>query len=99
MAQALYTPAAPPERLALFGMSPEDLDQTVEVLPENWLSFLVMDAMGTQWRAGMSGPTGLDYAAIPSVMSLLHIPKKLRNSVFQDVRVMESEALIAMNTE
>jgi hypothetical protein len=80
-------------------MSAADLDETIEVFPENWPAFLVMEAMGTQWRAGMGGATGLDYAAIPPVMSLLSVPKKIRNSVFQDVRVMESEALIAMSTE
>jgi hypothetical protein len=96
VAQALYSPAAPPEQLALFGLSAFDLDEEVEVLPDNWPAFRVMEAMGTQWRTGMGGATGLDYAVVPAVMSLVNIPKKTRNQVFHDLRVMEAEALAVM---
>ncbi|MFK3794720.1 DUF1799 domain-containing protein [Pseudomonas sp. NPDC088444] len=96
MAQALYLPPPPPDQLARFGISSADMDDTVEVLPDNWPAFLVLEAMGTQWRAGMGGATGLDYAVVPSVMSLVDIPKKTRNQVFRDLRVMEAEALAVM---
>ncbi|MDD1966192.1 DUF1799 domain-containing protein [Pseudomonas putida] len=97
MAQALYSPAAPPEQLALFGLSAVDLDETIEILPDNWPAFIVMEAMGTQWRTGMGGASGLDYAVVPAVMSLVNIPKKTRNQVFHDLRVMEAEALLVMS--
>ena len=97
MSQALYEPVAPPNQLALFGMSASDLDETVEVYPDNWPTFLVMEAMGTQWRVGMAGRTGLDYSVIPAVMSLIGIPKKTRSQIFRDIRVMEDEALLVMS--
>lgn len=49
--------------------------------------------MGTQWRTGMHGPTGLDYAALPVVLSLEGIPKKKRQDVFDCLRAMEGAAL------
>jgi hypothetical protein len=79
--------------MALFGFSLEDYDETIEVWPDNWPSFLVMDAMGTQWRTGACGATGLDYGVLPKVMKLVGIPAKDRPGVFHDIRVMESEAL------
>jgi len=82
--------------MAMFGFSPEDYDETVEVWPDNWPSFLVMDSMGTQWRTGAGGATGLDYGVLPNVMKLVGIPAKDRPGVFQDIRVMESEAIAAM---
>lgn len=80
----------------MFGFSPEDYDETFEVWPDAWLSFLVMDAMGTQWRTGACGVTGLDYGVLPSVMRLVGVPAKERQTVFQDIRVMESEALAVL---
>jgi hypothetical protein len=82
--------------LALFGLSPEDYDETFEVWPDNWKSFLVMDSMWTQWRTGARGATGLDYGVLPNVMRLVGVPAKDRPSVFQDIRVMESEAIAVM---
>ncbi|AZC88419.1 hypothetical protein C4K29_2116 [Pseudomonas chlororaphis subsp. piscium] len=80
----------------MFGFSPEDYDETIEVWPDNWLAFLVMESMGTQWRAGTGGAIGLDYGVLPSVMRLTGVPAKERAVIFQDVRVMEAEALAVM---
>ena len=63
------------------------------VWQENDLPFGVFAALQTQWRIGMGGPTGLDYAAVPVVMELYEVPAKDRRQVFDDIRVMESEAL------
>jgi hypothetical protein len=82
--------------MAMFGFSPDDYDETVGVWPDNWKSFLVMDAMGTQWRTGVSGATGLDYGVLPSVMRLVGVPVGHRSRVFQDIRIMESEAIAVM---
>lgn len=49
--------------------------------------------MGTQWRVGMAGAIGLDYAALPAVMALSRIPEADQPEVFADLRVMESAAL------
>jgi hypothetical protein len=82
--------------MALFGFSPEDYDETFEVWPDNWKSFLVMDSMWTQWRTGACGATGLDYGVLPNVMKLVGVSAKDRPGVFQDIRVMESEAIAVM---
>ncbi|WP_223535605.1 DUF1799 domain-containing protein [Pseudomonas sp. GL-B-16] len=82
--------------MAMFGFSPEDYDEIVEVWLDNWPSFLVMDSMGTQWRTGACGATGLDYGVLPNVMKLVGIPAKDRSGVFQDIRAMESEAIAVM---
>ena len=47
--------------------------------------------MGTQWRSGMKGATGLDYAALPIVARGLCI--KLTPSRFNGIRAMESAVL------
>lgn len=52
--------------------------------------------MTTQWRSGMSGPTGLDYSALPAVMDLIGLEGDERTLAFRDVRVMEREALAVM---
>ncbi|QVW25366.1 DUF1799 domain-containing protein [Pseudomonas hormoni] len=82
--------------MAVFGFSPEDYDETFEVWPDNWKSFLVMDSMWTQWRIGTCGATGLDYGVLPDVMKLVGVPAKDRPRIFQDIRVMESEAIAVM---
>jgi hypothetical protein len=87
----------PQDQMALFGVTAADFDDVVEVLPDNWPAFVVMEAMGTQWRTGVAGATGLDYAVVPAVMSLVDIPKKRKKQVFHDLRVMEAEALLIMS--
>ncbi|AMS13140.1 hypothetical protein A3218_01970 [Pseudomonas chlororaphis] len=82
--------------MALFGFSPEDYDEIFEIWPDNWLSFLVMDSMWTQWRVGVGGATGLDYGVLPGVMRLVGVATKEWQRVFEDIRVMEAEALQVM---
>ena len=52
--------------------------------------------MGTQWQVGMGGATGLVYASLPVVFRLQRLPRNRWTDVFEDVRVMESEALKSM---
>ncbi len=92
----MYQPAAPPDQLALFGLSAVDLDDTVEVMPDVWPVFSLFEAMTTQWRAGMAGPTGLDYNAIPVTARMLGIKQRQARESFYDLRVMEAEALRVM---
>jgi hypothetical protein len=81
------------------GIPPEMRDGIVAsttitpVWPENQVPFEVFMALMTQWRVGMSGPTGLDYAAVPVVMKFYQVAPADRRRVFDDLRVMESEAL------
>ncbi|USU01769.1 DUF1799 domain-containing protein [Pseudomonas siliginis] len=68
-----------------------------EVWPDNWLAFLLFEAMSTQWRVGMGGATGLDYNALPPVASMLGMKRREIPEVFHDIRVMEAEAMLVMS--
>jgi hypothetical protein len=67
------------------------------VFEDNWDAVLLFDALGTQWRTSEGIATGLDYSVIPTVCQLVGIPRAARAEVFEDVRVMEAEALRVMN--
>ena len=67
----------------------------VELWPENQTAFDVFSAMLTQWRVGMAGATGLDYAALPAVLSLLDL--RPERELFDSIRIMESAALQVMS--
>lgn len=69
----------------------------MEVWPDNVPTIAVFIAMCTQWRVGMSGATGLDYAALPVVMRLNGIAAKDRPDVFEGIREMEDAALAKMH--
>lgn len=69
----------------------------MQVWQENLPTVKAFIAMDTQWRVGMSGATGLDYAALPVVLRLSELPRKSWPEVFQDIRLMERAALNEMN--
>ncbi|KFE50148.1 DUF1799 domain-containing protein [Pseudomonas syringae] len=77
-------------------MSMEDMQEEIELWEINTQSFTVFNSMSTQWRTGMGGATGLDYAVLPVVMELLDVEQDDRKRVFGDVRLMEQEALDTM---
>lgn len=64
------------------------------IYPDNWLPVSIFCDMSTQWRVGMKGATGLDYAALPAVMSIRKV--KDRADVFDCIRIMERAALAEM---
>lgn len=68
----------------------------MEVWPDVWLAFRLFEAMGTQWRLGQGGPSGLDYTAIPATASMLGIKRRDLTDIFPDLRIMEVEALAVM---
>lgn len=68
-----------------------------EVLADIWPALRVFEAMSTQWRVGMGGPVGLDYNAIPPVATMLGMKRREITDLFQDLRVMEAEALLVMS--
>uniref|UniRef100_UPI003EB71BD2 DUF1799 domain-containing protein n=1 Tax=Alcaligenes xylosoxydans xylosoxydans TaxID=85698 RepID=UPI003EB71BD2 len=79
-------------------MKPEDFPVAViDLWPENVLPKDVFEAMGSQWRIGFAGPTGLDYGALAGVMRILRVPEDDEIDVFDAVRVMEGAALRMMN--
>ncbi len=68
----------------------------VEVWPDAWPAFLLFEAMSTQWRLGPGGPSGLDYSAIPSTAKMIGLKHRELSEAFNDLRVMENEALALM---
>lgn len=86
------------EALAALGLVP---DRPVERAPEEfhlWPECLpVFDlwlAVQTQWRMGMQGPTGLDYAGVEAVMRHgPRLPPRRRRERFELLRAMERTAL------
>jgi len=82
------------EALAAFGIDEPAPDSgEVDLFPENEAPLQVFLSMQTQWRIGMNGATGLDYAALPAVLALCGVKRKRRADVFSALRVMEAEAL------
>jgi len=64
-----------------------------EIWPDNWLAVEVFISMGTQWRTGVSGATGLDYGVLRDVMALRRVPDDDQPELFDWLRLMEGEAL------
>ena len=63
------------------------------VYPDNVQAVSIFCDMMTQWRVGMSGATGLDYKALPVVLSIRRVKLPEREDVFDCLRVMEQAAL------
>lgn len=84
----------------MLGLTLDDMDDTaVEVWPDNVPAVNTFISMATQWRLGPSGPTGLDYAPLHTVLRLLGFPRKQWGEVFEGLRVMEVEALAIMGEQ
>jgi hypothetical protein len=82
---------------AAFGLTVEQASgDPVAIWPDNVQTVNVFVAMSTQWRASLSGATGLDYAALPFVMRTCGVRAVDRAEVFAGVRAMEFEALVVM---
>lgn len=61
--------------------------------PENFEAFQLFATLQTQWRTGMSGPTGLDYNTLFTVMALKNLSDEHQCELLDGIRVMESAAL------
>ena len=73
---------------------------TIYIWPENLLAWsFFSDQCRTQWRIGMSGPTGLDYAAVLRCIDELDLDSTARRDLFSDVRAMERAALNSMRSK
>ena len=80
------------------GLRPEDFgDESFEIWPENDDSISLFSSVSTQWRMGAGGPTGLDYVALFARMDRMKLDDQTHERLFQDIRVIESEALSILN--
>lgn len=97
-ARALYADCGTDDQLAAFGLTRDDVTPAViQLSPEEADSVDLFIALQTQWNVGPGGPVGINYASIPCVMDLQGIPAGDRRTLFDDLRVMEREALKEMN--
>lgn len=82
------------------GFTPEDYaGDDVEVWPENWPAWVLFCEVSTQWRTGMNGPTGLDYSVVFRLMDEEGLKGQDWRGMLQDIRVIESAALVQMRAE
>jgi len=77
---------------------PEDYaNDTLEIWHENHQAIQLFISLSTQWRVGAGGPTGLDYNVLFTRMERLGLTPERYEQLFDDVRVIESEALTILN--
>lgn len=57
--------------------------------PEHVAALRLWLQLGTQWRTGMAGATGLDYTAVESVFRIQGIRGADRRERFADLQVLE----------
>lgn len=88
------------EALAAFGLVAIDADQRSDddafvLWPENVPAVQLWLDAATQWRVGMAGATGLDYAAVEALLRINGIRGDQRRELFADLRIMEGATLRA----
>ena len=72
-------------------------EEDFEVWEEHWQSVMFFIKMMTQWRTTMGGVIGLDYSVLQMLFDLYDIDN--RKEIFENIQVMEQEAMIHMNKE
>jgi len=94
----MYERAPDEKELAAFGMTLEDVAaEPVDIWPEHVQAFELFNFMGTQWRTGMSGPTGLDYGVMHRKMDRMKLSEEEYDQLEADVMVMERTALACIH--
>ena len=78
-------------------MPQERKEKDFEVWEENWESVMFFIKMMTQWRTTMGGVIGLDYSVLQMLFDLYDIDN--RKEIFENIQVMEQEAMIHMNKD
>lgn len=68
-------------------------DEFEGVYPDNAQSVRVFIDVINQWRVGARGATGLDFNVLPFVMDVRKVREEDRERVFDDITIMEREAL------
>lgn len=66
-----------------------DLRLEFRIWPEHLPVFGLWCAVQTQWRAGMAGPTGLDWCGVRAHPASRALPRPERERIFSDLACME----------
>ena len=97
-AAALYEKEeGPPANPFLAALAARGGERVVEVWPDNHAAFILFNNLSTQWRVGMGGPTGLDYAAVYPLLDRAAKDPQEWDEMFSDIQVMEGAALKQMS--
>lgn len=93
----MYEEEATEHQAGLFGLKLEEMpDEVIEIWDVNLPAYEWFSSIGSQWRYGMNGPTGLDYTACESTARMMGFKKKQIREMFPDLQVMENEALLTI---
>lgn len=92
----MYEKPPSEEELAAFGLTLDDYETIIEIWPENWEAVKLFDFLGTQWRVGANGATGLDYNILYHKMDRMGLSAEEFERMEGDIRAMELVALKAM---
>ena len=85
-------------QLAAFGFSPSDYsDEVVEVWPENIRAVNLFSSICTQWLVSANGAYGIDYNVMFYLIDRMRLNDEEHAILFDDMRVIEAEALSIMN--
>ena len=80
------------------GLTPEDYAQeVVEYWPEHAQAVALFCLVGTQWRVGASGASGLDYCAVYPLMDRIGLTAQEWDWLMSDLQSLEGAALVAMS--
>ena len=92
--KALYEKPPSTAELAAFGFTPDLFESDpVEVWPCHWQAVTLFIQLGTQWRVGVNGYTGLDYTALFALCERKGISGDAFDELFDDIRTLEATAL------
>ena len=85
--------------MSAFGFTPADFGSgEFEVWPDNMKAISLFITLQTQLRTGgMGGAMGFDYNAYFARMDRMKLSDQEYDWLFDDIRLIESEALNAMN--
>lgn len=68
-------------------------DDTYYLWPENVEPWRLWQGAQTQWRNGMSGPTGLDYQGVSAYLDLQGLDRDQRRETFELLQACERATL------
>lgn len=70
-----------------------DTTETVYLWPDNVQAWNCWQGVQTQWRTGMSGPTGLDYAGVRAFLGMQDLEINEQREAFVGIQACERVTL------
>ena len=82
------------QHIAALGLLDQPDDERVAYLwPDNVLAWRCWQGVQTQWRVGMGGATGLDYAGVRAFLDEQDLQRDERREVFAGIQACERATL------